>query len=125
MEIKEQLLGNWTSVMETYEFYEENGSKIHPDQISSDINYKLEIGPNTIKAVEVGESPVESEYEFHQDLLDCYLVVFVGTETQIQKIKLFGNNLIMISEVDDMRYQQDGVWKTAYKSIYSIEFSRN
>jgi hypothetical protein len=124
MEIKKQILGKWSSVMDTYEFFDENDSKIHPDQISSDINYKIEIDETNIKAIQPGELPVISNYEIQQDVLDYYLVVFVGTETQIHEIKLSGNNLTMISEVNGMKYQKDGVWHTAPKSIYTIEFSR-
>jgi len=124
MEIKEQILGKWQAVMETYQFLDENESKVHEDQISSDVPYTIDIYQSIIVATEFGERPVESSYEVQKDVLDYYLVVFVGTETQISQIKLFGNNLTLISEPEDMKYQEMGVWKKAFRTQYTIEFSR-
>ena len=72
MEIKKEIIGTWKAHFETYEFFNESGEKMHPDQNSTDTPYTIVIDELFISAVEPNAKPVVSTYEIHQDLLDFY-----------------------------------------------------
>jgi hypothetical protein len=124
MEIKVEIIGKWKVITEKYEFFDENLQKIHPDQISVDSLIEMVIDGQNITAQESGEEPTQATYEIHQELLDYYIVQFSGTETIVSNLKLIGNNMLWITDVEGMKFNSNGIWHTAPKSVHTLELAR-
>lgn len=124
-EIKQLVKGKWKAVKETYQFQDLDGNTIHPDQIDTKMSLEILLDGINIFGQEENEPPTTASYEIVKEVLDFFIIQNSGTETYVYDLRLAGNNMIWIDDkVPHMTYFKDNEWKTAPKSIYTIEFVR-